>query len=123
MDIAIAGDAGHAAAPKGRLKRPRTNDLLLYHFKYVGYERTRDRQRAEGERLGPVDIAKGHGVHYLWDEETFRRRWLEVISKAIDLKALPTDAAEVAEGPFWWTPGGRILRLAKRAWRGLRTRR
>jgi hypothetical protein len=98
----------HTAAPRGRLRLPRRLDLLLFHFKYVGYDRTRDRQRAEGERLGPIDIVKQHGTQYLWSEERFRRHWERMWQTGINIQALPNDPAEAAESPFWWTWRGKL---------------
>jgi hypothetical protein len=109
----------HSAAPTGQLTRPRQNDLLLYHFKHIGYERTRDRQRAEGARLGPVDVKLRLGVQYLWDEDQFRQHWQTMLSDSIDLGSLPRDATEVAKGPFWWTSIGNAELLVQRAWKRL----
>ena len=96
----------HTAQPAGRLVAPQSPELLLLHFKYLGFQRTFERHRAEGARLGRLDIEKSYGRHYLFSEEQFRAKWDSVRSAAFDvwthLEAMPASedpAPEPSPGP------------------------
>lgn len=98
----------HRVVPDGRILMPRTDEQLLFHYKRVGYERTRDRQRAQGERLGSTDRSSGYGVHYTWNEAEFRAEWDDRTGRAFDTREIPEDAGEAAEGPLWWAEYPRV---------------
>jgi hypothetical protein len=103
----------HLARPQGRVRRPQMTELVLFHFKNLGYEQTRARQRAEGMRLGEGDRAKQFGAHYLASDQSFRKTWDERMSRAIRVSAGVSPAA-LAQGPFWWTVSGRMVLLARK---------
>jgi hypothetical protein len=92
----------HLASPKGSLLLPRRDDLLLFHFKNIGYERTRDREREQGKRLGSIDRSKRFAERYLWDEARFRQKWDDMNRRAFDVRSIPDVAIKGADGPFWW---------------------
>ena len=92
----------HQAAPAGRLLRPSRTELQLLHFKHLGFARTFAKQEALGKRLGALDREKGFGAQYTDGEEKFRRRWTQLKSGAIDVKAPDFDPLKAAARPFWW---------------------
>lgn len=98
----------HLASPTGRLLLPRTDDLLLFHFKNIGYERTRERNRQEGARLGSVDRSARMGIEYLRDDATFHSDWEAKVRRAFDVRDIPSDATRVAAGPLWWSSNQRV---------------
>ena len=103
VDTGFAGGR-HVAKPTGRLWRPPRTELLLFHFKNLGYARTRDRQCAQGERLGRHDRDARLGFQYLWDEAAFRANWTALDARAIDLTNLPRDPETIADGWPRWPP-------------------
>jgi hypothetical protein len=81
----------HRANPKGQVIAPARDELLLLHYKFLGFERT----RARHQQLR-------WGYQYSWSEEEFRRVWREFAGSAIDVRA---DAATANyPGPRWWDP-------------------
>jgi tetratricopeptide (TPR) repeat protein len=92
----------HAASPTGRVIAPARDELLLLHYKFLGFERTLARHRRQRSGLRSKDIDNGWGYQYGWSEEELRRAWDGFAGKVIDVR---TDAA-VANYPIprWWDP-------------------
>jgi hypothetical protein len=92
----------HRANPKGQVIAPLRDELLLLHYKFLGFERTRARHQQLRNGLRSKDFENGWGYQYSWSEEEFRRVWREFAGNAIDVRA---DAATADyPGPRWWEP-------------------
>jgi signal transduction histidine kinase len=96
------GAGRHGASPTGRVIAPARDELLLLHYKFLGFERTHLRHQWLHSGLRSKDIENGWGYQYGWSEEEFRHTWREFAGNAIDVR---TDAA-IANypGPPWWDP-------------------
>jgi glycosyltransferase involved in cell wall biosynthesis len=92
----------HAAEPIGDLKLPARDELMLWHYKHLGFERNAAREAAQALRLGIVDLASGFGQHYLWTKEKRRAFWDEMEREATDLAAAGFVADQAYVGPLWW---------------------
>jgi hypothetical protein len=96
------GAGRHHANPKGRVIAPAFDELLLLHYKFLGFERSHARHQRQRNGLRSKDFENSWGYQYSWSEDEFRRSWSEFAANAIEVR---TDAA-VANYPVprWWDP-------------------
>jgi hypothetical protein len=97
----------HSAAPTGRNVFPSRDELLLWHYKHLGFERVAARHDAQGARLGSKDRANGWGHRYLWSRERLAWQWRATRATSTDLAKL-TNPALGCERPLWWRPEQRF---------------
>jgi hypothetical protein len=71
----------HSAAPTGRVVAPPNKEVLLLHYKYIGFNYLNSRMSELKTGLRINDIANRWGIQYLWDEQT-RRQVFEKLKKA-----------------------------------------
>lgn len=98
------GPGRHAAAPEGDLCLPPRDEVVLWHYKHLGFARNADREASQAARLGQDDRAQGLGQHYLWGRERLRAFWDEMEAQSVDLTGVVP--AEVAIRPLWWEEQG-----------------
>ena len=96
------GVGRHDASPTGRVIAPANDELLLLHYKFLGFTRTHARHQQLRGGLRSKDLESGWGYQYCWSEEELRNAWGEFAQNAIDVH---TDAAVVNyPTPRWWDP-------------------
>ena len=104
--IAVAetgfGPGRHAAEPVGRLRLPARDEVMLWHYKHLGFERNCAREAAQAQRLGAADIANGFGQHYLWPREQLRAFWDGMEREGRDLAADGFEPDRACARPLWW---------------------
>ncbi|APH56964.1 Glycosyltransferase [Granulibacter bethesdensis] len=98
----------HSAQPQGNIRLPARDELMLWHFKHLGYDRNAERQEAQGARLGSVDVQNDWGHRYRWNEEKRRKEWDYMVATSDDLSGPDFVAARSGERPLWWEGLGRI---------------
>ena len=76
----------HVAAPTGNMRAPPQDELLLLHYKYLGFEHTLARLRQLRSGLGTKDIVNGWGLKYSWLEVQLRENWNAIAEKAVDVR-------------------------------------
>ncbi|MDM5356375.1 glycosyltransferase family 2 protein (plasmid) [Peribacillus sp. RS7] len=59
----------HSASPTGNVKKPSNKEILLLHYKYIGFNYLNRRLSELRTRLRVMDHINKWGYHYLWDEE------------------------------------------------------
>jgi hypothetical protein len=93
---------GHGANPIGRVIAATRDELLLLHYKFLGFERTHEKHQQQRSGLRSKDLENGWGYQYCWSEKEFRHAWREFARNAIDVR---TDAAVANyQIPHWWDP-------------------
>lgn len=110
----------HGAQPVGHLKYPERDEVMLFHYKNMDFEKTLARQMALGARLGSGDNEKGWGHHYHWAKEKLRASWDEVNNNALDLGSADFVCADHSASPLWWRE--RQEGSFRRAFRALKRR-
>ena len=93
----------HRADPKGRIRYPHRDELLLLHYKNLGIEYRLLRNRMLSDELRPEDVEKGRGHGYVGTCEEFEALFKHEASAAIDVTAAsyrPWD--ETLARPRWW---------------------
>ncbi len=103
----------HTARPVGDLKLPARDEVMLWHYKHLGFERNAEREAAQARRLGPVDVANGTGQHYLWSMEQRRAFWNEMERETTDLARSDFDPARACVGPLWWNERPEMARPSR----------
>jgi len=97
----------HFANSEGRLKLPKQDEILLFHYKYMGFERTFKRQCSQYNHVGAYDNAMGGlSHHYAWSREKFRDHWDDYLKRSEDI-FLPEFSPE--NYPYrhrWWRQPG-----------------
>jgi glycosyltransferase involved in cell wall biosynthesis len=92
----------HMADPHGRVCVPGIDEMLLLHYKYLGFEETRRRHQQLRLGLGTVDIERGFGHKYSWSPEDLRADWDRTVARAIDIRTLESDPAARYPIRPWW---------------------
>jgi hypothetical protein len=81
---------------------PATDELLLLHYKFLGFTRTHARHQQQRGGLRSKDLESGWGYQYCWSEEELSNAWRKFARNGIDVH---TDAAVVNYPiPRWWDP-------------------
>jgi hypothetical protein len=92
----------HMADPAGNVVVPRIDEMVLFHYKYMGFEQTLRRHRELQTGLGSFDLQQGWGHKYSWSEEKLKEDWQELAGRAIDTKVLRDDPAPSYPIRPWW---------------------
>lgn len=93
----------HSAAPQGQVFVPPHDELVLLHYKYLGFQRALARHRALAGKLGPTDHANGWGHKYFWSQEQLRDDWEAVAREGVDWAEAMADPAWHYPITPWWT--------------------
>ena len=94
----------HAAKPSGRVVWPERDELLLLHYKYLGFERTHARHQLCASRSREDDIANHWGHKYFWSRAQLREDWDRMSARLIDISDPAIDQHEFYPEPRWWAP-------------------
>lgn len=92
----------HEAEPVGDLQYPARDELMLWHYKHLGFERNAAREAAQALRLDPGEFTRGFAQHYLWSKEQLRSFWDEMEREATNLAAQGFEPDRACAGPLWW---------------------
>ena len=93
----------HQAFHDGTVRYPEQDRLMLLHYKYVGFERTIARHRAQQTGLRALDLANKWGFHYSWTPEQLQQEIDSYAANAIDIGAPGFSLAEtVPPAARWW---------------------
>jgi len=95
----------HKAKPVGHLKLPRRDELLLFHYKYLGFERTFEKQNLQYANIGAHDVAMGGMAHYGWSRKELRDHWDNFLKDSRDLSWPDNNPARYPYYLRWWRPG------------------
>ena len=106
---------GHGASVTGRRVLPDRDELLLLHYKDLGVEYVRERHRALGERLLPVDIENKWGYQYFFTVERAAARVQKLGAKAIDVSSGDYCPWRDHQAPRWWRPLPPVRQAAPRS--------
>jgi hypothetical protein len=94
----------HTAAPDGRVQVPLSDEMTLFHYRYMGFERTHERHLVMRRGLSERDVRNGWCHKYSWSKEEFREDWERTAAAVFDARRLFPDVARHYPGPPWWEP-------------------
>jgi hypothetical protein len=92
----------HRARPEGRVKVPERDEMMLFHYKYLGLPETLERHRMLSTGLGTQDREMGWGHKYAWSESELRSDWNQVSKNAVDTEAIVRERGWSYPIPAWW---------------------
>jgi len=92
----------HKAAPVGRIVAPLRDELLLLHYKYMGFERTLRRHQQYRPRMRLGDISNDWGYQYRWSPEQLADSWLQFADKLVDISHRDLAPWRSHKLPRWW---------------------
>ena len=77
------GPGRHTALPVGNVIKPPNNEVLLLHYKYLGFDYLNSRHSALKQGLREGDITNRWGFHYLWDEKQRLEQFEQLKNKSV----------------------------------------
>lgn len=92
----------HTANPEGNVVLPDSDELLLLHYKYIGFEYTHGRHEQSSQRLREMDIAHGWGHKWRWTREQLREDWDRFANQLVDISTLHQNLPVRHAAPRWW---------------------
>lgn len=97
----------HRARPRGKIRYPARDELLLLHFKCLSLSRLVTRHAEQDKRRRGRDRAEGWGRQYGWSEAESAAWLAELERGAVDVHS--ADPHEAHREPRWWRPGPRRM--------------
>lgn len=91
----------HTANPSGRVQWPEQDELVLLHYKYLGFERTAARHAAANLRRRSMDLEMNWGHRYAFDAEKLEADFQEFEGRALHIQNLTNPHLDHRE-PRWW---------------------
>jgi hypothetical protein len=92
----------HQADPIGQIQVPKIDELMLFHYKYMGFEETHLRHQEAAKRLEAEDIHRGWGHKYSWSEAKLKEDWNNILDKSFDITTIRTAPASYYPIKPWW---------------------
>jgi glycosyltransferase involved in cell wall biosynthesis len=91
----------HTANPVGHIKLAKRDELLLLHYKNLGYERTWERQKSLYSRHSQFTQSGTYPL-YAWGKDRFRAMWDEIANEAIDISIPDLKPWRTHIEKRWW---------------------
>jgi glycosyltransferase involved in cell wall biosynthesis len=104
----------HTAKPSGQIKLPKRDEILLLHYKYLGFERTLEKQSMQNSHLGAYDNSMGIANNYSWTRQELRNHWDSFLKSAQDITLINNNGYIYPWSYRWWRFFPRWLIRAKR---------
>ncbi|AJE49740.1 glycosyltransferase family 2 protein [Paenibacillus polymyxa] len=73
----------HTAEPAGNVIKPSNNEVLLLHYKYLGFDYLNSRFSALKQGLREGDTTNRWGFHYLWDEKQKMEQFKDLKNRSV----------------------------------------
>jgi Glycosyl transferase family 2 len=91
----------HEAKPSGRIIYPEIDELLILHYKYIGFEYVRPRYSLLKTGLGVTDRKNRWGYQFDYDDSEISHKIAELEKHAIDIASL-VEPGQYHSGARWW---------------------
>ncbi|MBF8253711.1 MAG: glycosyltransferase family 2 protein [Deltaproteobacteria bacterium] len=95
------GVGSHSARPNGRVNIPERDELLLLHYKYLGFEYLSSRYKQLAPRIGSVDVKNHWDVQFFKSPEECHLLFAEAKGKVIDIAAPEFSPSRLHAKPSW----------------------
>jgi len=96
------GPGGHAAAPTGKVVYPKRDELLLLHYKSLGFDYLRRRFAMLETTRRAGDVANNWSYHYATPEAELAASMDRNLAVAVDVMALGESAWRGYKEDRWW---------------------
>jgi glycosyltransferase involved in cell wall biosynthesis len=94
----------HTARPTGNVVAPDRDDLLLLHYKYLGFERTQRRHEECAPKLQKTDLKNGWCHRWSWAREQLQEDWKKFERDLVDVSQPDLRPWQSHPAPRWWEP-------------------
>ncbi|MGV7221990.1 MAG: glycosyltransferase family 2 protein [Nitrospinales bacterium] len=94
----------HFAEPVGLPKYPSQDEVVLCHYKNIGFERTLKKQNALSSKLGTYDISTGYGVRLSYSREKMRENWDRKMKECFHIDWSEFKSTQYPKANLWWRP-------------------
>ena len=94
----------HTARPTGDVMAPERDELLLLHYKYLGFERTLRRHQECAPRLQKMDLANGWCHRWRLPREQLQEDWKNFERDLVDVSRPDLAPWQSHPAPRWWEP-------------------
>jgi glycosyltransferase involved in cell wall biosynthesis len=91
----------HTANPTGNLRYSKRDELLLLHYKYLGFEDTWERMSSLYNRHSKFTKSKTYNL-YAWPKEHFRKMWDDTAKDILDISNPGLQAWKNHLEKRWW---------------------
>ncbi|SHM95732.1 glycosyltransferase family 2 protein [Roseibium suaedae] len=91
----------HTAEPKGDIRYPDRDELLLLHYKYIGFDALKLRHAQAQARRRKADLQNGWGHRYAFDEQKLEEDFSAFEARSLDVSGM-RDPHLQHEEPRWW---------------------
>jgi hypothetical protein len=91
----------HDAQPKGRIIYPEIDELLILHYKYVGFDYVRARHALLATGLGETDRENHWGFHFDFSDIQLSDNLTQLEKHAVDVAKLD-EPGRYHSGARWW---------------------
>ena len=90
----------HSAKPVGNLKYPRHDEHYLFHYKYLGLDRTLEKLNLQSTNLGKYDsnIMNNYG----WSRKDLEKDWDKYLQDSCDLSSSDAHLWQYPQSGRWW---------------------
>jgi hypothetical protein len=102
IDSINYGYGRHQAAPIGCVVAPDRDELLLLHYKYLGFERTLRRHAECLARLRKTDLERRFAHRWSFSREQLKADWDTFASQLVDISDPDLRPWETHAAPRWW---------------------
>ena len=102
----------HKAHLTGQITFPRRDELLLLHYKYIGFERTYRHHARELSGLRSYDLVRQWGRGYAYSRNEMREYWDDFAANAVDISDPQLRPWATHLGKRWWR--SRLFNLKNR---------
>lgn len=104
----------HTANAIGNVIFPKKDKLILFHYKYLGFERTFKKQNNQYSNLGPYDVTMGFFLHYGSTRQGLREFWNNCLHDPRFSLAVSKNPDTYPHSLCWWRTITRWISRAKR---------
>jgi len=92
----------HTANAVGRLKLPQRDELLLLHYKYLGFERTLEKMSAQYDNMETFDANTGLLFHFGWSRQKLCDYLDALLKDSVDMSWLFYNPDKYPYFYRWW---------------------
>ncbi len=96
------GRGGHTAAPEGNIVFPKRDELLLLHYKSLGYDYLRRRNAMMESTRREQDRANNWSHHYRKSDDEVAAQVQTLLAASVDVMAQGADAWRNHKEGRWW---------------------
>jgi hypothetical protein len=90
----------HTAKPIGNINMPNNDELQLFHYKYLNFERTFNKQNAQYRNVGPLDASTMFS--YGWSRKELLEDWNDIIKNSMEMSWPTFKSGMYPYTNRWW---------------------